>query len=70
MRVRAGLLAAVALLVTPTARADILLGGAAPLTGRLTWYGEQWQRGTELAVDDLNAAGGLLGQRAACSGSG
>src|SRR3954447_24988100 len=27
MRVRAGLLAAVALLVTPTARADILLGG-------------------------------------------
>lgn len=63
MRVRAGLLAAVALLVTPTARADILLGGAAPLTGRLTWYGEQWQRGTELAVDDLNAAGGLLGQR-------
>jgi branched-chain amino acid transport system substrate-binding protein len=35
------------------------------MTGRLSWYGEQWQRGTQLAVDDINAAGGLLGQRVA-----
>jgi branched-chain amino acid transport system substrate-binding protein len=63
MRARTIFLTAVALLVTMTARADILIATAAPMTGRLAWYGEEWQRGTQLAVDDLNAAGGLLGQR-------
>jgi branched-chain amino acid transport system substrate-binding protein len=63
MRVRTILLTAMALFVTASARADILIGGAAPMTGRLAWYGEQWQRGAGLAVDDINAAGGLLGQR-------
>jgi branched-chain amino acid transport system substrate-binding protein len=63
MRARTIFLTAVALLAAETARADILIATAAPMTGRLAWYGEQWQRGTQLAVDDLNAAGGLLGQR-------
>jgi branched-chain amino acid transport system substrate-binding protein len=60
---RAILLAAVALLAAATARADILIATAAPMTGRLAWFGEQWQRGTQLAVNDINAAGGLLGQK-------
>ena len=61
--VRAILLAGAALLATAAARADILIATAAPMTGRLAWYGEQWEHGAQLAADDLNAAGGLLGQR-------
>jgi branched-chain amino acid transport system substrate-binding protein len=45
------------------ARADILIGVAGPMTGAYAWSGEQFQRGTELAVEDLNARGGVLGQR-------
>ena len=32
------------------------------MTGPNAWFGEQYQRGTELAVEDLNAKGGVLGQ--------
>lgn len=45
------------------ANAEILIAGAAPMTGRLSWYGENWERGAGLAVRDINARGGLLGQR-------
>ena len=45
------------------AGADVLIGVAGPMTGSMGWYGEQMQRGVELAVADLNAAGGVLGQR-------
>src|SRR5215475_8627715 len=45
------------------ARAEILVGVAAPLTGTNAWAGEQMQRGGEQAVADINAAGGLLGQQ-------
>ena len=48
---------------TASAWAKILIATAAPMTGRLAWYGEQWERGTELAVQDINAKGGLLGQQ-------
>ena len=44
------------------ARADVLIGLAGPMTGERAWYGEQMQRGAELAVADINAAGGVLGQ--------
>ena len=43
--------------------ADILIGLAGPITGKEAWLGEQFQRGAELAVADLNAAGGVLGQK-------
>jgi branched-chain amino acid transport system substrate-binding protein len=42
------------------ARAEVLIGLAAPITGKNAWFGEQLQRGAELAVADLNAAGGVL----------
>ncbi len=43
--------------------ADILIGLALPFTGPNAWLGEQTERGVALAVADLNAAGGLLGQQ-------
>jgi branched-chain amino acid transport system substrate-binding protein len=47
-----------------SARADILIGVAAPMTGATNaWFGEQVEHGAALAVADLNARGGVLGQR-------
>ena len=45
------------------AGADVLIGVAGPMTGKDAWPGEQMQRGAELAVADINAAGGVLGQQ-------
>jgi branched-chain amino acid transport system substrate-binding protein len=67
MRVRAVILAAAlvtaAILAISPAHAEILIATASAMTGRLAWYGEQYQRGTELALETINAGGGLLGQR-------
>ena len=43
--------------------AEILIGLGGPLTGPNAWIGEQTERGVALAVADLNAAGGVLGQQ-------
>jgi branched-chain amino acid transport system substrate-binding protein len=44
-------------------RAEVLIGMAAPMTGATNaWFGEQVERGAALAVADINAAGGVLGQ--------
>jgi branched-chain amino acid transport system substrate-binding protein len=51
-----------ALGATPAA-AEVLIGVAGPMTGKDAWFGEQLQRGAELAVADLNAAGGVLGEQ-------
>ncbi|RWM76336.1 MAG: branched-chain amino acid ABC transporter substrate-binding protein [Mesorhizobium sp.] len=51
-----------ALFICP-ARAEVLVGVSAAMTGRLAWIGEQGQRGAEMAVADFNAAGGVLGQQ-------
>ena len=65
--VRAGLLIVSAIwaatLCAPTAQAEILIGVAGPMTGIYAWAGERYQRGAELAVENLNARGGVLGQR-------
>ena len=45
------------------ARAEVLIGVAGPMTGTNAWFGEQMQRGAELAVADINAAGGVLGEQ-------
>jgi branched-chain amino acid transport system substrate-binding protein len=44
-------------------RAEVLIGMAGPMTGKHAWSGEQMERGAALAVADLNAAGGVLGQQ-------
>jgi branched-chain amino acid transport system substrate-binding protein len=45
--------------------AEALIGSAAPLTGQMSWLAEQHQRGVELAVAELNATGGVLGETVA-----
>jgi branched-chain amino acid transport system substrate-binding protein len=45
------------------AHAEVVVGFSAAMTGRLAWIGEQGQRGTEMAVADTNATGGVLGQQ-------
>ena len=45
-----------------TAGAEILIGVAGAMTGSQSWFGEQFERGAGVAVEDLNAAGGVLGQ--------
>ena len=45
------------------ARADILIGVGGPITGPVAAYGSQEQKGTEQAVADVNAAGGVNGQQ-------
>ena len=43
--------------------AEILIATAGPMTGQYSWFGEQYARGAEMAVDDINAAGGVLGEK-------
>jgi branched-chain amino acid transport system substrate-binding protein len=43
--------------------AEVLIGFANPLTGEMELAAEQMQNGVELAVAELNAAGGILGQK-------
>ena len=50
-------------LVSTAAAADILIGVAGPMTGKYAAMGEQMRRGAGQAVDDINAAGGILGHR-------
>jgi branched-chain amino acid transport system substrate-binding protein len=42
--------------------AEVLIGVPAPITGPLTWVGEEIERGVTMAVRNLNEAGGVLGQ--------
>ena len=53
----------IAALCATTAAAEILIGVAGPMTGKDAWFGEQMERGAALAVADLNAAGGVLGEQ-------
>ncbi len=46
-----------------TALADITIGVAGPITGQYAAFGEQLKRGAEMAVADLNAAGGVNGEK-------
>ncbi len=45
------------------AKAELLIATAGPITGQYASFGEQMKRGAEMAVADLNAAGGVLGQK-------
>lgn len=59
--VAAGALLAAALAPLP-GEAEIIIGTAAPLTGPAAWTGTFTIEGVGMAVRDLNAAGGVLGQ--------
>ena len=43
--------------------AQIKIGAAGPMTGSDAVFGEQMKRGAEMAVKDINAAGGVNGQK-------
>ena len=45
------------------ANAQIKLGVAGPITGPNAAFGAQLKNGVEQAVEDINAAGGILGQK-------
>ena len=46
----------------PAADAEIHIATAGPMTGPIDWVGEQYLRGADMAVKDINARGGVLGQ--------
>lgn len=54
--------AAVALMAG-TAQAEITIATAGPMTGQYASFGEQMKAGAEMAVADINAAGGVLGEQ-------
>jgi branched-chain amino acid transport system substrate-binding protein len=64
--VRKSMLAAVAasaIMSASAARADITIAVVGPMTGSVATFGEQMKRGAEKAVADINAAGGVMGQK-------
>src|ERR1700722_3002262 len=46
-----------------SARADITIALAGPLSGQIAAFGEQMKRGAEQAVTDINAKGGINGEK-------
>jgi branched-chain amino acid transport system substrate-binding protein len=58
-----GAVFAAGLAFASSAQADILIGVAGPLTGPNAAFGAQLQKGAQMAADDINAAGGVLGQK-------
>ena len=45
------------------AQAEIKIATAGPMTGQYASFGEQMRRGAEMAIKDINAAGGVMGQK-------
>ena len=59
----AGIALAATLASASLAQAQIKLGVAGPITGPNAAFGAQLKNGVEQAVEDINAAGGILGQK-------
>jgi branched-chain amino acid transport system substrate-binding protein len=58
-----GLAFGLGLAFADTASAQVKLGVAGPLTGGSAAFGAQLKNGVEQAVEDINATGGILGQK-------
>ncbi|MBI3898850.1 MAG: branched-chain amino acid ABC transporter substrate-binding protein [Gammaproteobacteria bacterium] len=52
-----------ALLLAAVAQAELRIAAVGPMSGNDASFGERIRRGTEAAVADINASGGLLGQK-------
>lgn len=63
LRLLAGSALVAVLSLASTARADIVIGLMAPLTGPVAAYGEQVKNGAEVAVEEINKKGGILGEK-------
>jgi branched-chain amino acid transport system substrate-binding protein len=57
------LLASLALATTTSAQGTIKIGEFASLTGKEATYGQTVHKGTLFAIEEINAAGGVLGKR-------
>ena len=53
---------ALALMAAGAAQAQIKIAAAGPMTGKNAAFGAQFRDGAQQAVDDINRAGGVLGQ--------
>jgi len=62
-RVMTGVLTAAAMTFAVSAQAEIVIATAGPMTSQYASFGEQMKRGAQMAVADLNAKGGVLGQK-------
>ena len=58
-----GLALGAAIVLAGSAHAQIKMGVAGPLTGPNAAFGAQLKNGTDQAVEDVNAAGGIMGQK-------
>src|SRR6266849_1562344 len=58
-----GLATGLAIATTTCAQADVKLGVGGPITGGSAAFGAQLRNGVEQAIEDINAAGGILGQK-------
>ena len=58
-----GLALGAAIAFASGAQAQIKMGVAGPLTGPNAAFGAQLKNGTDQAVEDINAAGGIMGQK-------
>jgi len=59
----AGVAASALFATAGMASADIVIATAGPMTGQYASFGAQMQAGAEMAVADINAAGGVLGEQ-------
>ena len=59
--------AAMAIAFAGAAQAEMKIATAGPMTGPYASFGDQMKRGAEMAVADINAAGGVLGQQLSLS---
>jgi len=59
----AGVALAATLALTGAAQAQIKFGVAGPITGPNAAFGKQLTDGVEQAIEDINAAGGIMGQK-------
>ncbi|MGO2134583.1 branched-chain amino acid ABC transporter substrate-binding protein [Marinobacter sp.] len=55
--------ASVALMAAGNAAADIKIGVAGPITGPVAQYGDMQFSGTRMAIKQINAAGGVMGEK-------
>ena len=60
---KAGVALSFGLAMAGMAKADITIATVGPITGQYASFGAQMKAGAQQAVDDINAAGGVLGQK-------
>src|SRR5262249_61202200 len=59
------LTASMALASTAFAQDTLKIGVAGPMTGQYASFGQQLKNGADMALADINAAGGVLGKKLA-----